>query len=174
MGFFLVKYPSFLQQFYPHRLYKKEEKYTLYLTFDDGPVPEITPWVLDELKKYEAKATFFCIGDNIEKHPEIFDRILAEGHTVGNHTQKHLNGWKTPDDSYIKDAERTEKIIANRMYENKNRQSFINRNTGNTNHKYFRPPYGRIKNSQDRELTKLGYNIVMWDVLSGDINVVMK
>ena len=73
----------------------------LYLTFDDGPHPEATPFVLDELKKYNAKATFFCIGKNVVAYPDIYKRILDEGHTVGNHTQNHLNGWKTKDDIYL-------------------------------------------------------------------------
>ena len=77
---------------------------TVYLTFDDGPIPEVTPWVLQELKKYNAKATFFCIGDNISKYPEIFKSIISEGHSVGNHTHNHLNGWKTKTDAYVENV----------------------------------------------------------------------
>jgi peptidoglycan/xylan/chitin deacetylase (PgdA/CDA1 family) len=84
---------------------------TLYLTFDDGPIPEVTPWVLALLKEYHAKATFFCIGENIVKHPEIFDQILAEGHNVGNHSFNHLNGWKTPISTYIVNVEKAEELI---------------------------------------------------------------
>ena len=84
---------------------------TLYLTFDDGPIPEVTPWVLALLKEYHAKATFFCIGENIEKHPEIFDQVLAEGHNVGNHSFNHLNGWKTPISTYIENVEKAKEII---------------------------------------------------------------
>lgn len=118
----------------------------LYLTFDDGPIPEATPWVLDLLLEYHAKATFFCVGDNVRKHPEIFQRILSEGHAVGNHTYNHLNGWKTQTFDYLKNVQRCGQIVASPL---------------------FRPPYGALRPSQTRTL-KSRYRIVMWDVLSGD------
>jgi peptidoglycan/xylan/chitin deacetylase (PgdA/CDA1 family) len=127
----------------------------VFLTFDDGPTPEITEWVLAELKKHNAKATFFCIGDNIKKHPEIFQKVLAENHSVGNHTFNHLKGWKTSTDDYVTNAKlcQSQFTIHN--------LPFIN---------LFRPPYGKIKLSQSRRLRKLGYNIIMWDVISFDFN----
>src|SRR5690606_6023009 len=92
----MAKMPRLIRWFFPERIWAfSPNTNTVYLTFDDGPVPQITPWVLDELKKFDAKATFFCIGDNIQKHPQIFQRIFSEGHSVGNHTFNHLNGWKT-------------------------------------------------------------------------------
>ena len=125
----------------------------IYLTFDDGPIPEITEWVLEELKKHHAKATFFCIGNNIEKHPTIFTKLINEGHSIGNHTFNHLNGWKTSTKEYLENAKRCEVSISNLQSANCN---------------LFRPPYGKIKPSQSKKIRKSGYKIIMWDVLSGD------
>lgn len=144
----------------------------LYLTFDDGPTPEITEWTLNELAKYKAKATFFCIGKNIGKYPEIFQKIIEEKHTVGNHTNNHLNGWKTSTEEYLKNIEESEK------YFEENRKSFIlslsaslkTSSVEGQNRKLFRPPYGKITLSQSRKLRKKGYKIIMWDVLSADFD----
>lgn len=125
----------------------------VYLTFDDGPIPEVTEWVLSELKKHEAKATFFCIGDNVKKYPEVFNKVISEGHSVGNHTFNHLNGWKTATKKYIENTKICEKEI-------------FNLNSKNSNQ--FRPPYGKIKPQQSKILRKLGYKIIMWDVISYD------
>ena len=126
---------------------------TVYLTFDDGPHPHITAWVLSELRKHNAKATFFCIGDNVLKYPETFTQILAEGHSVGNHTQHHLNGWKTDATTYLKDAATAAKIIRSNL---------------------FRPPYGKIRFKQARglnEALKTAHaRVIMWDVLSADFD----
>lgn len=128
-----------------------------YLTFDDGPTPEVTDFVLDVLSQHNIKGTFFCIGNNIEKHPDIFQRIIDTGHIIANHTYNHLNGWKASFDSYIKNVERCEESIVRRF------PNFL----GN---KLFRPPYGKIKASQVRVLRKQGYRIIMWDVLSADFD----
>jgi peptidoglycan/xylan/chitin deacetylase (PgdA/CDA1 family) len=130
-------------------------KKVVYLTFDDGPTPEVTQWVLEELNKHHFKATFFCIGDNIGKYPEIFKKIISEGHAIGNHTFNHLNGWKTSTQNYIDNTQLCQELIDN---------------NGNTNSKIFRPPYGKIKTAQSRALLKMGYKIVMWDVLSADFD----
>ena len=129
----------------------------IYLTFDDGPIPEITEWVLEELKKHKVKATFFCIGDNIEKHPEIFKKVIGEGHTIGNHTFNHLNGWKAVTESYIENFQRCEDTI---------RKFAIN----DLICKIFRPPYGKITRSQAKTIQQSGYKIIMWDVLSVDFD----
>ncbi|AUC86690.1 polysaccharide deacetylase family protein [Polaribacter sp. ALD11] len=129
----------------------------IYLTFDDGPTPEITDFVLDELKKYEAKATFFCIGKNIVNHPDIFKRIIIEGHAVGNHTQNHLKGWCTKNGSYLENVDLCEETIT----------KF---NDATIKQKLFRPPYGKIKKSQAKEILKKGYKIIMWTVLSADFD----
>ncbi len=139
--FFILNY------IYPQAIWRKEKnKNNIYLTFDDGPIPEITPWILDCLKERKIKATFFCVGDNVVKHPEIFSRILSEGHVVGNHTFNHLKGWESDDDLYLNNVSKCDEV---------------------TNSNFFRPPYGRIKKSQLKELSK-EYKIIMWDVLTGD------
>jgi peptidoglycan/xylan/chitin deacetylase (PgdA/CDA1 family) len=127
----------------------------VYLTFDDGPTPEITAWVLNQLKEFNAKATFFCIGDNIRKYPEIFDSILTSGHTIGNHTFNHHNGWKTKTSDYIENVLLCKEVIRKQT-------------TDNT--QLFRPPYGKIRKSQANLLRKNGYKIIMWDVLSADFD----
>jgi peptidoglycan/xylan/chitin deacetylase (PgdA/CDA1 family) len=129
----------------------------VFLTFDDGPTLEITEFVLSELKKYNAKATFFCIGKNIKKQSNTFNKIISEGHAIGNHTQNHLQGWKTNNQKYLKSVLECENIIANWPQK-------VN------NSKLFRPPYGKIRKSQARNLLKNGYKIIMWDVLSGDFD----
>ena len=127
----------------------------IYLTFDDGPIPEVTEWVLDILKTEDVKATFFCIGDNIRKHPEVYKRILSEGHQTGNHTFNHLNGWKTDTNHYIDNFKLCETEILKLNAEH----SFL-----------FRPPYGKIKPSQSKRIRQFGYKIIMWDVLSYDFD----
>lgn len=127
----------------------------VYLTFDDGPIPEVTEWVLSELKKHKAKATFFCIGDNVKKHPEVLKKVFADGHSVGNHTFNHLNGWKTATGDYIENSILCEKVLDDFDCKSK---------------KLFRPPYGKIKPSQSKILRKLGYKIIMWDVISYDFD----
>ena len=146
---------------------------TLYLTFDDGPIPEVTPWVLALLKEYHAKATFFCIGENIAKHTEIFEQILAEGHHIGNHSFNHLNGWKTPVSTYIENVEKAEKIIFEKS-ESRDRDKANetkNKEKTNKNLKLFRPPYGKISPNQIKALQRKGFKIVMWEVISGDFEV---
>ncbi|WP_298883222.1 polysaccharide deacetylase family protein [uncultured Polaribacter sp.] len=132
-------------------------KKEIFLTFDDGPTPEITEFVLDELKKYNAKATFFCIGKNIKNHPDIFGKIVSEGHSIGNHTQNHLKGWKTNSKNYIENVLECENIILSEVEKS---QQF----------KLFRPPYGKIKKNQAKKLLEKKYKIIMWDVLSADFD----
>lgn len=124
----------------------------IYLTFDDGPHETVTPFVLDELAKYNARASFFCIGKNVDAHPRIYERILHEGHTVGNHTQTHRNGWKTGNADYLLDVKNAHERLHTPL---------------------FRPPYGRITRFQAAEVKKiLGplAKIIMWDVLSADFD----
>ncbi|MDP5169502.1 MAG: polysaccharide deacetylase family protein [Bacteroidia bacterium] len=131
-----------------------EEK-AVYLTFDDGPTPQITDWVLDVLNAYEAKATFFMVGDQVRKHPETAHRVIDEGHTVGNHTRTHLNGKKTPTYQYLRDFAECQQIL--REY------------TGHRP-KFFRPPYGRITKAQAEPILKRGLEIVMMDIITGDFD----
>jgi peptidoglycan-N-acetylglucosamine deacetylase len=121
---------------------------TIYLSFDDGPVPEVTPWVLDLLKKYGFKATFFCVGENVIRHKDIFNRIIDEGHAVGNHTFNHLNGWRTDTESYMDNVSKCNIFTESTL---------------------FRPPYGKLTPRQ-AQIIKQNYTIVMWDVLSGDFD----
>ncbi len=122
---------------------------SIYLTFDDGPTPEVTEWVLNQLDAYNAKATFFCIGRNVEKYPDIYQKIIKKEHAVGNHTYSHLNGWKTGSEEYFNDVILASEFIDSRL---------------------FRPAYGRILPGQIRDLKKMGYQLYMWDVLSEDYN----
>jgi peptidoglycan/xylan/chitin deacetylase (PgdA/CDA1 family) len=130
----------------------------VFLTFDDGPTPEITEWTLSQLEKFEAKATFFCIGDNINKFPEIFNSVLSKGHSVGNHTFNHLKGWETSTKEYIENVALCQESISK------------NSKIVNLKPSIFRPPYGRIKRSQAKELRNLGYKIIMWDILTADFD----
>lgn len=149
---YLVKTPWWLRMIYPSLVWRRPaaEK-VLYFTFDDGPHETATAFVLDTLQQYNAKASFFCIGKNVDAHPELYARILAEEHAVGNHTQHHLNGWKTADDVYLDDITEASARIRSNL---------------------FRPPYGRIKKSQVRKLRKKDpeCKIIMWDVLSADFD----
>lgn len=155
--------PRFIQRLYPERIWAfSRSSNSIFLTFDDGPIPEVTPWVLDELKKHNAKATFFCIGENVQKHPEIFRRIVAEGHSVGNHTFNHLNGWKTKTSEYVENVLKCEEIL----------NSEFNPESSGQNLK-FRPPYGKITSKQTKILQKKGFKIVMWDVLSYDFDATL-
>jgi len=149
--------PKLLTTLYPECLWKVDtQKKILYLTFDDGPIPEITPFVLDELKKYKAKATFFCIGKNIDANPGLFKRIHTEGHSIGNHTYNHLSGWKYTNKRYFKDIEDCQDVL-DRLHP-----------TSDIRHPtFFRPPYGKLKPSQYKAL-KDKYRIVMWDILTMD------
>jgi peptidoglycan/xylan/chitin deacetylase (PgdA/CDA1 family) len=146
-----VRTPFYIKLLFPGLLctLPKTDKAVLYLSFDDGPNSGVTPWVLDTLKKYNAKATFFCIGKKVETNPEIYSQILAQGHSVGNHSYSHPNGWKTGFKKYIEDVGRCAKSVNSRL---------------------FRPPYGRIGLRQMSALQKKNYQIVLWDVLSGDFD----
>ena len=139
----------------------------VYLTFDDGPTPEITQWTLLQLKQFNVKATFFCIGDNIQKYPEIFNQIIQEGHQIANHTFNHLNGWKTTKKDYLDNVELCKKQIQQSTPESFARTGEA---INNQKPKIFRPPYGKIKKSQSAILRQLGYQIIMWDVLSADFD----
>ena len=130
----------------------------VYLTFDDGPTPEITEWTLSQLEKFKAKATFFCIGDNINKFPEIFNSVLSKGHSVGNHTFNHLKGWETSTKEYIENVALCQEAISK------------NSKIVNLKSAIFRPPYGRIKRRQAKELLNLEYKIIMWDLLTADFD----
>ncbi len=145
---FIEQPPKILRVLFPALWRKKVEgKKIVYLTFDDGPSQYATREVLDTLAKQAVKATFFCVGDNVRKNPEILSEVLRNGHTVGCHTMYHRKGWSCSTDEYVKDVQKAAELIDSHL---------------------FRPPYGRITWRQSRRLRKMGYKIVMWDVLSRD------
>jgi peptidoglycan/xylan/chitin deacetylase (PgdA/CDA1 family) len=153
--FYFVKTPWWLKRIYDSYTWSiPSGDKDLYLTFDDGPHPEVTPFVLRQLKQYNALATFFCIGKNVATHREIYQQILNEGHSTGNHTYNHLNGWKTSNDLYMKDIALASKEI---------------------NSNLFRPPYGRITSFQAKNLKAAMQGkeakVIMWDVLSADFDI---
>ncbi len=155
-----VKMPLLVQRFfwrYTWRVSAVKNKKILYLTFDDGPTPEITQWTLDLLKRYNAKATFFCIGANIKKHPAIFKTILAEGHGIGNHTQDHIKGWQTSLLDYLDNIETAQRHITSQITDHKSSISNL-----------FRPPHGQISRAQGKALIKRGYQVIMWSILGFD------
>lgn len=152
-----VKTPTSLKTLYPGYhwdFYSKSTK-TIYLTFDDGPVPEVTEFVLHQLKKFNALATFFCIGENIQKHPDIFNQLIADGHAIGNHTMNHLKAWENDQAHYIQNVIACEQAIM--------KQTDIKS-------KLFRPPYGQISTSKLRAIKEYGYKIILWDILAKDWN----
>ncbi len=142
-----VKTPILVMKLFPELIWhfsrrENQQENQLYLTFDDGPTPEVTPWVLDNLREYNAKGTFFCLGRNVDRYPDIYQQILDEGHAVGNHTYSHLKGSHTSNSEYINDIKLAGADIESKL---------------------FRPPYGRFRKSQIREIRK-DYQIVMWDM----------
>lgn len=147
-NFLLIQPKKFLKFIYRNAFWRiNTAEKIIYLTFDDGPIKELTEWVLDELHKHQAKATFFCVGANILKNPEIFNRIVQEGHVVANHTMFHPKGFKTKTSEYLSEVETCEKLVKNKL---------------------FRPPYGQLKQSQYKALLKNNFKIVFWDVISYD------
>ena len=157
---YFIKIPKFIKCIFPTLIWDvpTDEK-VIYLTFDDGPTPEITDWVLNELNQYNAKVTFFCIGKNIVANPAILKRIINNGHTVGNHTHNHLNKWKVSRKTYLKDIKQTHEVLLQQI----GLQTETN--------KLFRPPYGKISPKVASKLLKKGYKVIMWDVLSGDFDL---
>nr|WP_294774232.1 polysaccharide deacetylase family protein [uncultured Flavobacterium sp.] len=152
-----IKTNRFIKTVFPKYIWEipnRDKK--VFLTFDDGPIPEVTEWTLAQLKKYNAKATFFCIGDNIQKHPDIFQKVIEHGHAIGNHTFNHLKGWKISLEDYIENTKKCSETISKLQ-------------TPNSKHyQLFRPPYGKIKPAQAKALRKLNYKIIMWDIISMD------
>ncbi|WP_276369991.1 polysaccharide deacetylase family protein [Chryseolinea sp. H1M3-3] len=149
--------PFFLPWLYPSLTWRiPADHKELFLSFDDGPVPGPTEYVLETLEKFAAKATFFCIGENIRKHSHVFKSIVHNGHAIGNHTYNHVNGWRTSVDEYLANIQRCKDEIQSQCLE-KSEASRM---------RLFRPPYGRISRNQISRLSS--YKIIMWDVLSID------
>ncbi|MGL2987401.1 polysaccharide deacetylase family protein [Flavobacterium sp. RSSA_27] len=156
MSFYWIKTNAIIKRCFSNYIWDiPNKKNKIYLTFDDGPTPDVTDWLLELLKKENIKATFFCIGKNILLAPELFKQIIEEGHTVGNHTYNHYNGWKKSNEIYLENTKKCEAIIV----ANSTKQPQL-----------FRPPYGKIKRGQAKKIKELGYKIIMWDVLSADFD----
>ena len=154
---FPVRPPLVLRSFYRNVVWQMPAgQKVLYLTFDDGPIPEITPWVINQLREFNAKATFFCLGENIKKHTNEFEMLIKEGHATGNHTMNHFNGWFTHDFRYIRNVEICQSVLVKHRGQQEHDVADL-----------FRPPYGKITFSQVKAL-KRKYKIIMWDVLSFD------
>ncbi len=146
-----VKTPKFIQKLFPSITWRKENaQNNIWLTFDDGPHQESTPFILNVLKEEQVKATFFLVGEQMEKHPELLNQIISEGHIVANHSYSHKNGWLSNNSTYFNDIEKCQKLI--------------------TENKLFRPPYGKISPLQISHLKK-NYKIILWDVLSWDFSL---
>lgn len=146
----LIEQPPVLYRaLYPKTLWRFHSpgRKTVYLTFDDGPIPEVTPWVLDLLDRYRIKATFFCVGDNVRKHPQLYEELLRRGHRVGNHTFNHLQGWQHRTKTFLENTEKAAQYIQSNL---------------------FRPPHGHMRLLQSDALIRAGYRIVMWDVVTRD------
>lgn len=166
MGVFIplpIRVPSFIKWMHPSWYIwdKSSLQKTIYLTFDDGPIPEITEWVLDILAQKKVKATFFCIGDNVQKHPAIFKKVIAQNHSIGNHTQNHVKGWHTKTGVYIDNIAQAEKTMSSILTTLEGQKQTIN-------FPLFRPPFGKIKRTQAQKLRKKGYQIIMYRTIAYD------
>lgn len=145
---FLIQPRVFLKRIYPRAVWNfGRTKKNIYLTFDDGPVPGLTDWVINELERWNAKATFFCVGENIRRHPDIFRRIQDNGHQVANHTMRHPKGFRRSVSAYLREVDECRSLVNNNL---------------------FRPPYGQLSPGQYRGLVRRGYRIILWDVISYD------
>ena len=142
-----IKPLAFFRFFYPSLIWKKQGTKKIWLTFDDGPTPEVTEHILSVLKSEKILATFFLVGKDISNNLSLYEKIKTDGHTVGNHTNSHLNGWKTSTKKYIQDIEKCQKLMGNNVL--------------------FRPPYGKITSRQIFKLKKK-YKLILWDILSYD------
>ena len=146
----MYQFPTWMQRLYPGVVWRNnQEKKVVYLTFDDGPVPECTPQVLDILAHYGIKATFFMVADNAVRYPHLLERVRQEGHSIGNHTYHHLRGFQVTTNHYLEDVQKASHVLDTKL---------------------FRPPHGRMKYAQKRALIAQGYTICLWDVLTHDYN----
>jgi len=141
--------PRLLRWLFPYAIWKGADKRSVYLTFDDGPSQELTPWLLETLKKAEIKATFFCVGNNVKNHPELYRQIISEGHRVGNHTMYHENGLKTTSADYLRSVKEAQEQIDSEL---------------------FRPPYGKLSIKQYFQIKRLHMKVVFWSWLSYDFD----
>ena len=167
----IIEQPArFLRWLYPHAVWRMDPSAkAVYLTFDDGPIPEATPFVLDTLAHYGIKATFFVVGDNVHKYPELFQRIINEGHRIGNHTYNHIGGFRWLSKNYLRNTKKAMELMIDelrKMSADKNQQeASINQQFATP---LFRPPHGWMRPLQYRVIRNKGYKIIMWDLVTRD------
>ena len=166
----LYQFPTWMQHFYRGVTWRQvmPDRRVVYLTFDDGSIPEVTPAILDVLKQYNVKATFFVVGENIQKYAYIYARVIEEGHRVGNHTYHHVKGSKCSLDEYLREMEACEEAINSRKSKVESRKPEVENQKSEV--RLFRPPYGKMTFAQKRAILERGYEIVLWDVLTHDYN----
>jgi len=158
---FIEQPARFLRWIYPHAVWRMDSSVkAVYLTFDDGPIPEATPFVLDVLARYGIKATFFMVGDNVRKHPDVFRQVVEAGHRIGNHTFNHIGGLRWLSKNYLKNTEKAQEIIERNLHS----AEAAERNAVHL----FRPPHGWMRTDQYRTIRRQGDQIIMWDLVTRD------
>lgn len=169
---FIEQPNKLLKKLYPSALWRMDpDEKAIYLTFDDGPIPEVTPWVLDKLDQFDVKATFFMVGDNVRKHPDIFRMVVERGHGIGNHTMHHIKFFDRNSLRYMADVREMEQIVNDNLtvsQEDENYELFNSQLSIFNSKKLFRPPHGFLNHYQYEKLKWAGYKIVMWDLVTRD------
>ena len=169
---FIEQPNKLLKKLYPSALWRMDpDERAIYLTFDDGPIPEVTPWVLDKLDQFDVKATFFMVGDNVRKHPDIFRMVVERGHGIGNHTMHHIKFFDRNSLRYMADVREMEQIVNENLtvsQEDENYELFNSQLSIFNSKKLFRPPHGFLNHYQYEKLKWAGYKIVMWDLVTRD------
>jgi len=172
----LYQFPTWMQHLYRGVTWRRDAsvlhdgKPVVYLTFDDGPIPEVTPAILDILAHYGVKATFFVVGDNVHKYPQIFTRLLSDGHRVGNHTFHHIKGTKFSTPDYLQDIAACQHAMTDTAHSSSEQITPLLLREGQGGGLLFRPPYGKMTFRQKRAVRELGYEVILWDVLTHDYN----
>jgi peptidoglycan/xylan/chitin deacetylase (PgdA/CDA1 family) len=169
---FIEQPNKLLKKLYPSALWRMDpDEKAIYLTFDDGPIPEVTPWVLDKLDQFDVKATFFMVGDNVRKHPDIFRMVVERGHGIGNHTMHHIKFFDRNSLRYMADVREMEQMVNDNLtvsQEDENYELFNSQLSIFNSKKLFRPPHGFLNHYQYEKLKWAGYKIVMWDLVTRD------
>ncbi|KAA9345640.1 polysaccharide deacetylase family protein [Adhaeribacter soli] len=161
----LFRLPEFIRNLLPQLEWRKSEtEPVIYLTFDDGPVPEVTAFVLEQLARFQAKGTFFCVGENLTKYPEIANRVLEQGHRLGNHTFNHLKAWKTASEPYLQNTKKCAEALVPYLTPSE---------ISGEEKPLFRPPYGQISLNKIKQLQP-DYRIIMWDLLTCDYDQALR
>ena len=165
----IIEQPArFLRWIYPHAVWRMDPSVkAVYLTFDDGPIPEATPYVLEVLARYGVKATFFMVGDNVRKHPDVFRQVVAAGHRIGNHTFNHIGGFRWPSGKYLENTQKAQQIIDDQLAAQARPTATPAAQPPHLP-PFFRPPHGWMRTLQYRAIRRQGYRIIMWDLVTRD------